>query len=159
MEVKIKKLDEKVIIPQYKRKGDAGMDLIATWKDESNPMYIMYGTGISMEIPTGYAGLVFPRSSLSNYDLIQADSVAVIDSGYRGEIWMRYKRTRHAPVRSYNVGDAIGQMIIIPYPEIEFIEAELGESERGDQGDGSTDYMNPEIPEENQEKSETYETN
>ena len=140
MEVKIKKLDKKAIIPKYAKDGDAGLDLTATskWYDDDNN--VCYGTGIAMEIPKGYVGLVFPRSSNAKQDLILSNSVGVIDSGYRGEITFKFKRIddRHL-AKDYNIGDRVGQIIIMPYPIIEFVEVEeLTKTERGDGCYGSS---------------------
>lgn len=140
MEVKIKKLDPKAVIPKYAKDGDAGMDLTATskWYDDDNN--VCYGTGIAMEIPKGYVGLVFPRSSNAKKDLILSNSVGVIDSGYRGEITFKFKlvEDRHL-AKDYNVGDRVGQIIIIPYPNIEFVEVrDLSKTDRGDGGYGSS---------------------
>ena len=140
MNVKIKKLDKKAVLPKYANVGDAGMDLTATskWYDDDNN--VCYGTGIAMEIPKGYVGLVFPRSSNAKQDLILSNGVGVIDSGYRGEIMLKFKlvEDRHL-AKDYNVGDRIGQIIILPYPRIDFIEVEqLSETERGNGGYGSS---------------------
>ena len=140
MEVKIKKLVEGAIIPKYAKIGVAGMDLTATskWYDDDNN--VCYGTGIAMEIPKGYVGLVFPRSSNAKQDLILSNSVGVIDSGYRGEITFKFKLVddRHL-AKDYNVGDRVGQIIIMPYPKIEFVEvSELSETDRGNGGYGSS---------------------
>ncbi len=94
MKVKIKKIVPQATIPQYSKPGDAGMDLVATSInviDSTGFGYYQYGTGLSIEIPEGYVGLIFPRSSISNTGMILSNSVAVIDSGYRGEIMCRFK--------------------------------------------------------------------
>ncbi len=140
MEVKIKKLDKNAIIPKYAKNGDAGMDLTATskWYDDDNN--VCYGTGIAMEIPKGYVGLVFPRSSNAKQDLILSNSVGVIDSGYRGEITVKFKIVEGRPLaKDYNIGDRVCQIIIIPYPNIEFVEvSDLSKTDRGDGGYGSS---------------------
>lgn len=140
MKVKIKKLSPEAVIPSYSKIGDAGLDLTATWikvEDHNNYGYFEYGTGIAVDIPDGHVGLLFPRSSISNTGMLLSNSVGVIDSGYRGEIKLRFKYI--SGTNAYNVGDRIGQLIIIPYPTIEFEEVEdLGSSERGDGGWGST---------------------
>lgn len=141
--VKIKKIHPDAILPTYAKPGDAGMDLVATSKklvDEKVFGYIEYGTGLTMEIPAGHVGLIYPRSSLSKTGLIMANSVGVIDSGYRGEISVRFK---HIPATiDYKIGDRVAQLIIIPYPTIEFEEVEtLSETERGEGGFGSTDKV------------------
>lgn len=144
MKVKIKKLgviEEGMegVIPKYSKKGDAGMDLTATsmrMVDESQYGYIEYGTGIALEIPDGYVGLVFPRSSCSDTGLILSNCVGVIDSGYRGEIKCRFKAIPDTVI--YQIGERIAQLIIMPFPKIEFVEEELSESERAEGGHGST---------------------
>ena len=138
--VKIKKLDENAVVPEYAKIGDAGLDLIAT-SFEIKELYTEYGTGLAIEIPEGYVGLLFPRSSVSNTDLMLANSVGVVDSGYRGELKVRFKSTNFKPYldKLYDVGDKVAQLIIIPYPQIELIEVdELSSTERGEGGFGHT---------------------
>lgn len=137
MQVKIKKLQINAVIPQYAISGDAGLDLTAISKNNTDK-YIEYGTGLSIEIPEGYVGLIFPRSSISKYDLLLANSVPVIDSNYRGEIMLRFKKI--PPYTDYyKVGERIGQLIIMPYPSIELITTDkLSSTERGEKGFGST---------------------
>lgn len=141
MIVKIKKLHPDAIIPTYAHPGsDAGLDMTAISLeivDKNDHGYYRYKTGISLEIPEGYVGLMFPRSSISNTGMILANSVGVIDSGYRGEVEFRFK---YIPdTKMYNVGDRVGQLLIIPYPQIEFQLADnLEESIRDEAGFGST---------------------
>lgn len=156
MKVKIKKLRDEAVIPSYAKFGDAGMDLTAISVQEDDN-FIQYGTGLSIEIPEGYVGLIFPRSSISKTKLIQANSVGIIDSGYRGELLVRFKRVfgdyrlRKDGVISicekdmvnrkfyFEVGERIAQLMILPYPQIEFeVTDELSSSERGDGGFGSS---------------------
>ena len=141
MNIKIKKLDSKAVIPAYANPGDAGMDVYATSMKFTED-YIEYGTGLSFEVPEGYVMLIFPRSSISNKDLVLTNSVGVLDSGYRGELRFRFKKLREAGklrMDLYNPGDKIGQIMIIPYPTIEFEEVEsLSDSVRGVGGFGSS---------------------
>lgn len=139
MKVKIKKLNSFVPSPKYAKNGDAGLDLTAISRLDT-VLYTEYGTGICVEIPQGHVGLLFPRSSISNYHLNLANSVGVIDSGYRGEIRVRFKRTSATAHETlYNVGDRIVQLIIIPYPAIELEEVtEFSQTERGAGGFGSS---------------------
>jgi dUTP pyrophosphatase len=139
MKINVKKLDEKAVIPKYAKEGDAGLDLVATSKDE-NAMYIEYGTSLAVELPEGYVGLLYPRSSISKYHLSLANSVGVVDSGFRGEIRLRFKKTSTSIIETtYNIGDKVGQLIVMPYPKIELVEvAELGNTERGEGGFGSS---------------------
>lgn len=144
MNIKFKKLDEKAATPYYAKEGDAGLDLTAVSINETIK-YIEYGTGISIEIPEGYVGLLFPRSSITTQGLLLKNSVGVIDSGYRGEIKLRF-HSLNSPFdfftsigSSYKIGDRIAQLIILPYPKINLIEAtELSETTRGTGGYGST---------------------
>ena len=136
MKLNIKKLNKNAVIPTYAKEGDAGMDLVITDIKGENKYDITYGFGISMEIPEGFMGLVFPRSSIRKTDLILSNSVGVIDSGYRGEIQVTFKKTG---LNKYEIGDRGAQLIIIPHPSIEFQEVEeLTNTERGEGGFGST---------------------
>ena len=136
MQVKIKKLNPNAVIPSYAKVGDAGMDLVITDIKGENTFDITYGFGISMEIPEGFMGLVFPRSSIRKTDLVLSNAVGVIDSGYRGEIQATFKKTG---LQKYEIGDRGAQIIIMPHPSIEFQEVEeLTNTERGEGGFGST---------------------
>lgn len=138
MKVRIKKLHPDAVIPSYAKRGDAGMDLTATSADVDGIGNIVYGTGLAFEIPEGYVGLLFPRSSNSRTSLTLTNSVGVLDSGYRGEVMFKFKAISDDNVY-YNIGDRIGQIIILPYPHIEFEESEeLTMTERGIGGYGST---------------------
>lgn len=138
MKVKIKKLTPEAVIPKYAKSGDAGMDLTATEVLIEDYLYITCKTGIAIEIPEGYVGLVFPRSSISKTGLALRNSVGVIDSNYRGEILLKFNT--HDPfLDTYKVGDRVGQLMIVPYPKIEFEEVtELSDTERGSGGFGHT---------------------
>ena len=139
MQIRIKKLKDNAVVPKYAKFGDAGLDLVATDIINKEPFQITYGTGLAMEIPEGYVGLVFPRSSIRKYDLSLTNCVGVIDSGYRGEIQATFRRHKGIGSIDYEVGDKIAQIIIVPYPQIEFIETdELSETERGTGGFGSS---------------------
>lgn len=141
MEVKIKKLHKDAVIPKYAKPGDAGMDLTAVSMNIDEYGNICYGTGLAFEIPEGYVGLVFPRSSNCKKGVILTNCVGVIDSGYRGEVSFKFKEIALGNFSkvAYNVGDRIGQIIIMPYPQIEFVEVdELSETERGTGGYGSS---------------------
>jgi len=143
MTVRLIKLVNNATIPSYAKPGDAGLDMVAvkhTISTDHN--YIQYHTGIAVEIPEGHVGLLFPRSSISKTDLRLANGVGVIDSGYRGEVIFRYKfkkDTYFAGMKRYEDGDRVGQLIIIPIPQIELNEVdELTDTDRGDGGFGST---------------------
>jgi dUTP pyrophosphatase len=137
--VKIKKLHENAVIPSYSKVGDAGMDLTITTIISETNEDVTYGFGIALEIPRGYVGLVFPRSSVRKYDLSLTNSVGVIDSGYRGEIQATFKKTKGLDSFKYNTGERAAQIVIMPHPKIELIEFKyLNSSDRGDGGFGST---------------------
>ena len=172
MKVKIKKLHPDAVIPAYAKTGDAGMDLTAVSMSIDDYGCISYGTGLAFEIPEGYVGLVFPRSSNCKKGVILTNCVGVIDSGYRGEVSFKfrplYEKAHSIASKEYKaclkeshpnfdetqefvlleypgnnitfkVGDRIGQIIIMPYPQIEFEEVEkLSETERGTGGYGHT---------------------
>jgi dUTP pyrophosphatase len=142
MQVKIKKLSSEALIPSYAKDGDAGMDVIATKVINEDLGSITYGTDIAMEIPKGFVGLIFPRSSIRKTNLQLSNSVGVVDSGYRGEIQATFNKIQgidNIERDSYKVGDRICQIMIIPYPPIEFKEVdELTNTERGEGGFGST---------------------
>ena len=139
LEIKFKKLVESAKIPTKAHPTDAGADLTAVsreWNEEHRCW--VYGTGIATEIPEGYVGLVFPRSSIRKYTLTQCNAVGIIDAHYRGEIMLSYKPTSDVQ-KLYEVGDKIAQLIILPYPEISYTEVEeLSETDRGANGHGST---------------------
>ena len=153
MKVNVKKLDSNAVVPTYAKHGDAGMDLTAISKNYDEHGNVCYSTGLAFEIPNGFAGFLFPRSSNTKKDLILGNSVGVIDSGYRGEVVLKFKAidTQYLQdgkltflkrdfMKEYNIGDRIGQIVIIPVPQIEFnVVDELSTTDRGVGGFGSTD--------------------
>ena len=146
MEVKIKRLVSDAVMPSKAHPTDAGFDLVAVSKEYDDDNNVVYGTGLAFEIPEGHVGLLFPRSSNAKKDLILSNSVGCVDAHYRGEVTFKFKRlVRTGPAGAwtgknrYDIGDRIGQMIIIPIPNIEFVEAdELSETDRGTGGYGSS---------------------
>ena len=140
MKVKFKKLHPEAYAPSYAREGDAGLDLTAV--DVSyNPdfQFVEYDIGIAVEIPEGYVGLIYPRSSISKTNLSLCNSVGVIDSSYRGSLRLRFNLDQEKTSIEYNKGDRVGQLIIAPCPKIELEEAtSLSESVRSTGGFGST---------------------
>ena len=142
MLVKVKKVDKGAVLPTKAHATDAGFDLYCTSKEVNfNNRQIICHTGLAFEIPEGHVGLLFPRSSISSKPLMMSNSVGVVDSGYRGEVTAEFTATemRGLYEDGYLIGDKIAQMIIIPYPEIEFEWADsLSETDRGTGGHGST---------------------
>ena len=163
MEVKFKKLSEDAVLPAYAKPGDAGLDIVATSdgkmvssEDKQNLWYyIEYKTGLAVELPPGYVGLMFARSSISKSSLGLANAVGILDSGYRGEMCFRFKvdagiineaHEESGKPAIYKKGDKIGQLVVMPYPTIEPVFAEeLSETERGGGGFGSTDVKEVKI--------------
>ncbi|MFO0468696.1 MAG: dUTP diphosphatase [Bacteroidota bacterium] len=134
--LKVKKLHPEAVIPSYAKFGDAGMDLTATEKSYDEYGNAVYKIGLAFEIPLGYVGLLFPRSSNSKQDLILSNSVGVIDSGYRGEVMVKFKRVG---TQEYSEGERIAQLVIMQLPYVNIEESEeLSSSERGEGGFGST---------------------
>ena len=141
MKVRIKKLNENAVIPSYAKSGDAGMDLVATSIISENDTQITYGIGLALEIPNGFVGLIFPRSSVRKTRLMLSNCVGVVDSGYRGELQATFNKINQNSIaeNDYKVGDRVAQIMIIPHPPIEFKEVnDLSETERGEGGFGST---------------------
>jgi dUTP pyrophosphatase len=140
MKINIKKLNKDAIVPTYARAWDAGADLYAD-KD-----YVIHyndfqavTTGIAIEIPVGYVGLIHPRSGMAaNHGITVLNAPGTIDAGYRGEL--KVILVNHTGV-NYDVkkGDKIAQLVIQEVSEAHFVEVdELGESSRGTGGFGST---------------------
>ena len=148
MEVKIKKLSEDAVIPTYAHDTDAGLDLVANSYEYLDKYDChVYGTGLAVEIPEGYVGLIYPRSSNRKTEAYMCNHVGVVDSGYRGEVMISFKnRTMNLSegvipqlTKPYEVGNKVAQLIIVPYPKIEFVEVdELSSSDRGENGHGSS---------------------
>jgi len=136
MKVKIKKLHPEAVVPRYAKSGDAGLDLTAV-DIVADGTTLTYKTGLAVEIPRWHVGLLFPRSSVYKTGQSLTNCVGVIDSGYRGEIMLKFTLSPYA--KEYEIGDRIGQLIIMPYPPIEFeLVEELTATERGLKGYGST---------------------
>lgn len=140
-DIRVKKLHPNASLPIQANHGDAGYDLVATSCFTTGEV-ITYGTGLAIEIPEGYVGLVYPRSSIYKLQLQLCNSVGVIDSGYRGEILVKF---RHIPrfygdvSEVYSIGDRVAQLVIQKLPEINFVESEnLSYTSRGESGFGSS---------------------
>ena len=140
--IRIKKLDEAARIPTYGSAGAAGADLYALLDKELTigpGKTEMVHTGLQMEIPEGYAGLVYARSGLaSKRHLAPANKVGVIDADYRGEIIVALHNHGEEP-QTIAPGERIAQIVITPFLRGIFTEAsELEETSRGEGGFGST---------------------
>lgn len=155
MKLRYKKLREDAKAPIKKIDIDAGFDLTAV-RIKNTDKYIEYGTGLAFEIPEGYVGLIFPRSSVTNYDLMLKNSIGVIDASYRGEIMCRFTPVINENIDDiilntepfqlvlndgiqYEVGDRVCQIVFLELPKFEMEEVqELSETERGTAGYGSS---------------------
>ena len=140
--MKIKLLNERAVVPTYGSDKAAGADLYAAIEKDLyiNPHEtVMIGTGIAMEIPDGYFGAIFARSGLaSKQGLRPANAVGVIDSDYRGEVKVALHNDTN-DTQMVQAGSRIAQLIILPYKPVTFeIVDDLDETDRGDQGFGST---------------------
>lgn len=141
-EIKIKKLDERAIIPTYGSMYSAGADLYALVDDHliiNSGETKLIRTGLAMEIPEGFAGLIYARSGLaSKKGLAPANKVGVIDSDYRGEIMVALHN--HSKISQViEDKERIAQLVITPFYKAKFIETdELDDTLRGSGGFGST---------------------
>ena len=141
-DINIKKTDEKAVIPTYGSEYAAGADLYACL-DEAQTIEpgqtVLIHTGIAMEIPEGYAGLVYARSGLaSKKGLAPANKVGVIDADYRGEIMVALHNHGTQP-QTVEPEERIAQLVITPYIVGAFHQVdELGDTVRGTGGFGST---------------------
>ncbi len=148
--LKIKKVHPNAVTPHYAKPGDAGMDLTAVRAEFKDPRKIKVDFGIQMEIPEGFVGLIFPRSSVQKSFCRLSNSVGVIDSGYRGNVMAVFdvldvagdlsdKDALIAAEKLYAPGMRCAQIIIMPYPHVSVVEAdELSETVRGAGGYGSS---------------------
>ncbi len=142
MNVRIKKLDERATIPTYGTQFSAGADLYAvTDNDVIIPPHetVLIHTGLSIEVPEGYAGLIYARSGLaSKKGLAPANKVGVVDSDYRGEVMVAL-HNHGDKEQSVSHGERIAQFVIAPFLKAEFTLCdELTETVRGEGGFGST---------------------
>ena len=154
MDVKVKKISEKAVIPTKAHTTDAGYDLtcteITTEVAEDNVMILVYHTGLTLEIPDGYVGLLFNRSSVAKKSITLTNAVGIIDSGYRGEVMAKFKINTLSVPSVFKPGEAFAQLVIMPILEVNLIEvaSELSNSERGEGGFGSTDKVEEVVTEE-----------
>ena len=137
IQIKFNKLTSTAKTPTRAHESVAGFDFYADGPALFNGAWPVNHTGIAVEIPPGYFGAMFPRSSIRDTGLSLCNSVGVIDSGYRGEIVFSFYRENG--IGCYLHGDKIGQLVILPLPKVELVEVdELSDSDRGAKGLGST---------------------
>lgn len=143
MTLKIKRLKDNAIIPIRAHEGDAGIDLtcieITQELNEAGQVVLVYHTGLAVEIPEGYVGLLFSRSSISKKSITLMNCVGVIDSSYRGEVMGKFRSTTDVVPALYKPGERFAQLVIVPYLNVQIEESvELSKTDRGDGGYGST---------------------
>lgn len=136
VQLKIKKLHPNAVVPKRAHPTDAGMDLTVATTEVLPTGQLRVGFGFAAEIPPGYAGFIFPRSSIYKTHYRLSNAVGIVDQAYRGEWGAIFDSI---PGREqYRVGDRCAQLVIMPYPEVEVIEVdELSSEDRGG-GFGST---------------------
>ena len=142
MNVAVKKLKEKAILPTYGSAQAAGADLYACLDADLTIAPGETGfvpTGLAMELPAGYVGLIYARSGLAcKRDLAPANKVGVIDSDYRGEFIVALHNHGKNP-QTISHGERVAQLVITPVLNVSFMEAEeLSDTQRAAGGFGST---------------------
>ena len=138
MKIRFKKLHPAAVMPKRATDGAAGFDLTAVTCKYGDNGKVFYDTGIAVEIPAGYVGLVFQRSSVYKTGLMLSCCVGVIDSDFRSSISMIFN-VGYGGCSPYKAGDRIGQIVFVPVPAVELVESdELSETARGAGGYGST---------------------
>lgn len=141
MQIPVAKLKPEAVLPSRAHEGDAGLDLYACEAAHIGPGERWgVGTGLAVEIPSGHAGLVLPRSGLAReHGITLVNSPGLIDAGYRGELRVLLLNADPAEVFRVSPGDRIAQLVIVPIALAEPVEAtELSESTRGAGGFGSS---------------------
>ncbi len=141
VDIRIKKLTEEAIIPQYANDGDAGLDVCSIEDIEINPGQRKFiHTGLAIEIPEGFAGFMQPRSGLAiKHGISIVNTPGLIDSGYRGELKIILINTDKSEPFHISKGDRIAQLVIQEVPHVNLIEVDdLNTSKRGEKGFGSS---------------------
>jgi dUTP pyrophosphatase len=141
MKLNVLRMSSEVKLPVYATDGSGCFDIFGYDIVDAGDLTETYSTGLKFEVPVGHVMLVFSRSGHGfNKDIRLANCVGVIDSDYRGEL--KVKLTCDNPAMGYvdvRQGERIAQAMIVPIPKVEFVEvAELGNTERGEGGFGST---------------------
>lgn len=132
------------VLPSRSTEHSAGLDLwstrITNELDNSGKLVLVYHTDIAVEIPTGYVGLLMPKSSIAERSLILTNGIGCIDSDYRGELKAKFKITTDAIPTVYQKGEAFAQLVIVPaYIAEPILVNELSQTERGEKGFGEAD--------------------
>ena len=141
MDLPVQRITATARLPTRATSGDAGLDLYASEPARLEPGdRASVGTGIAIEIPDGYAGLVLPRSGwAARHGISLVNAPGLIDAGYRGELRVLLLNTDREETFDISEGDRIAQLLLVPFAMLAPVEAEaLGDSERGKGGFGST---------------------
>jgi len=137
----VQRLTATAKLPTRATNGDAGLDLYASEPARLEPgARVSVGTGIAVEIPNGYAGLVLPRSGwAANHGISLVNAPGLIDAGYRGEVRVLLLNTDRDDAFEISEGDRVAQLLVVPFASLDPVEADsLAESDRGEGGFGST---------------------
>jgi len=138
MKLKIKLLHASAKIPKYAHESDACFDLVATAPAQVWGGVTVIGTGIAVDVPEGFALMVYGRSGMGSKGITLANCVGVVDPGYHGEVKVMLKASTITPYH-IEAGDRIAQAMLIERPTVEFEQVtELEPSQRGEGGFGST---------------------
>ena len=141
LKIKIKKFRDEAKTPSFQSEDAVGADLVAIKIVKNGLFRIWYDCEFAAEIPKGYAGLIFPRSSISKLPLVLANSVGVVDPDYRGSFQIKFNRTFPGIFsrKKYKIGERIAQLLIIKVASVEYVSSEIiTETKRGKGGFGST---------------------
>lgn len=141
MRLAVRRLDTAAVLPTRAHEGDAGLDLYACEEATVAPgARVSVGTGIALEVPSGHAALVLPRSGLAaRHGIALVNAPGLIDSGYRGEVRILLLNTDATEPFAIAPGDRIAQLLLVPFIDAEPVEvAELAASQRAEGGFGSS---------------------
>ena len=141
IELPVRRLRDDATLPAQTYPGDAGLDLAACDRHEVGPgKRAVIPTGLALEIPEGYGGLVLPRSGLAaKHGITLLNAPGLIDAGYRGEVQIVFHNTDVEETFVVEPGMRIAQLVVLPVPEVALVEQEeLAASERGERGFGSS---------------------
>lgn len=141
LKIKIKRFRDNAKLPKFQSEDAVGADLVAVKIVRNGLFRVWYDCEFAAEIPKGYAGLIFPRSSISKLPLTLANSVGVVDPDYRGSFQIRFNRTFAGIFnrKRYKIGERIAQLLIMKVASVEYVDSEVvSETKRGRRGFGST---------------------
>lgn len=158
--IKVRKLTSDAKLPIIRANNTMIADLfvtrISSEINEAGELILVYHTGIVIEIPNGYSGLLFPEDDISRKTLEMCNSVGVIPNCSKQEVVVKFRPTSNVVPALYNPGERFAQLLILPVPDVQFEEAEtLSETDRGEGGYGSTNETETSAPQATQSLPET----